>query len=61
MEKDVNGCNKERMNIAIKIYYTKCIKFRKFVEWKIPKMSYIIDKALVLSIILSKSGDNDEN
>ena len=39
------------------IYCIKCIKFRKFMA---PKISYIFDKTLVLSIIGSKCDNNNE-
>ena len=40
----------------MKIYCTKCKKCIKFLN---PKISYIFDKTLVLSIIYSKFGDNN--
>ena len=40
-----------------KIYCIKCNKYRKF---KNPKISYIFDKTLVLSIISDKCGSKDE-
>ena len=41
----------------IKIYCVKWNKFRKFVY---PKISYILDKTLKLSIIFSKCIDNND-
>ena len=40
-----------------KIYCIKCNKVRKF---KNPKISYILDKTLVLSTICHKYGSNDK-
>ena len=40
-----------------KIYCIKCNKYRKF---KNPKISYIFNKTLVLSIICDKCGSKDE-
>lgn len=46
------------MNMAIeKRYCINCNKFRKVAN---PKMSYISNKALVLSIICSKFSNNEE-
>ena len=40
-----------------KIYCIKCNKYTKF---KVPKISYIFNKTLVISIICGKCGSNDE-
>ena len=40
-----------------KIYRNICSKYRKF---EIPKISYLLEKALVLSIICSKYRSNNE-
>ena len=40
-----------------KLYYIICGKYRKFVK---PKISYLLEKALVLSIICSKCKNEDE-
>ena len=40
-----------------KIYCAECSKFRKFFN---PRISYIFDKTLVLSIIFKKCGNTDE-
>ena len=39
------------------IYYIKCNKYRNF---KKPKILYIFDKTLVLSITCGKCGSNDK-
>ena len=41
-----------------KIYCIKCDKYKKL---KNPKIQYIFDKTLVLSIICDRCGSNDEN
>ena len=41
----------------IKLYYAICGWYRKFEK---PKISYILDKTLVLSIICSKCKNEDE-
>ena len=40
-----------------KIYCSKCNKYKKF---KNPKISYIFDKTLVLSIVCDKCSSKDE-
>ena len=40
-----------------KIYCFKCYKYRQF---KNPKMSYIFNETLVLSIICDKCGSNND-
>ena len=40
----------------MKIY---CTKYKKCIKFLNPKISYIFDKTLVLSIIYSKFGDNN--
>ena len=40
-----------------KVYYFICNKYKKF---KIPEISYIVDKTSVLCIICDKCGSNDE-
>ena len=40
-----------------KIYCAECSKFRKFVN---PRISYIFNKTLVLSIVCKKCGNTDE-
>ena len=41
----------------IKLYYAICGWYRKFEK---PKISYILDKTLVLSVICSKCKNEDE-
>ena len=40
-----------------KIYNTECSTYRKF---KIPEISYVLEKTWALSIICDERGDNDE-
>ena len=40
-----------------KLYCVNCSKYRKFEK---PKMSYLLEKTLVLSIIYSKCKNQDE-
>ena len=46
------------MVVMKKIYCITCNKYRKF---ETPKILYIFDKTLVLSIICDNCGSNDEN
>ena len=39
------------------LYYVICNEYRKFVK---PKISYLLEKALVLSVICSKCKNEDE-
>ena len=41
-----------------KLYYVICSKYRKFEK---PKISYLLQKTLVLFIICSKCKNKDEN
>ena len=39
------------------LYYVICNKYRKFVK---PKISYLLEKTLILSVICSKCKNEDE-
>ena len=41
-----------------KLYYIICCKYRKFEK---PKISYLFEKTLVLSIICSKCNNEDDS